>query len=99
MSYKGSVSQTGTAKVRRKTALTLSPLSIDVEEGDAVTFTGKLSEASGPNIGVGIANKTVHLYVDSTDVAQAQTASDGTFSINYTFATGDFQYHVEYKGD
>lgn len=100
MSYRPSVSPTGTAKVKRKTALSLNPLTVDVDEGDITLFTGKLTEASGPNVGQGVAGKTIHLMVDGADVAQAITGSDGSFSISHTWTVaGEYQYFAQYLGD
>jgi len=101
VSYRESISATGTAKVRRKTALSLDPLTVDVDEGTTVTFTGKLSEASGPNSGVGIAGKTIHFFVDNTDTGvSAVTDANGNFTLDYTWTTpGDYTYDARYLGD
>jgi len=101
VSYRASTSPTGTAKVRRKTALSLDPLSVDVDEGTTTTFSGKLTEASGPNQGKGVAGKTIHFFVDGTDTGETGTTdSNGNFSLNHVWTTpGDFTYDVRYLGD
>jgi len=101
VSYKPSASPSGTAKVRRKTALTLDPLSVDVDEGATVTFTGRLSSASGPTAGTGIFFKTIHLYVDGQDTGvSATTDSDGNYTLDYTWTTlGEYTYETRYLGD
>lgn len=100
MSYKPSTSSLGTAKVRRKTALSLDPLTVDVEEGATVTFTGKLSEASGPNIGAGIAGKTIHFLAAAAEKATTVTDTNGSFSFDYTWTDiGEYEFQVTYLGD
>lgn len=101
MSYRGSTSPAGLAKVRRKTVLSLDPLSIDVDEGTTTTFSGKLTEASGPNQGRGIAGKTIHFFVDGTDTGVIGTTdANGNFTLSYVWSTpGDFTYMVRYLGD
>jgi len=101
VSYRASTSPSGTAKVRRKTALSLDPLSVDVDEGTTTTFSGKLTEASGPNQGRGMAGKTIHFFVDDGDTGiSAVTDADGNFTLDYTWTTlGDFTYDVRYLGD
>lgn len=100
MSYKPSASLIGIAKIRRKTTPTLVPLTVDEEEGTTTTFTGKLSEATGPNMGKGIPNKTIHFLVGDTEKATAITDADGNFSFDYTWADmGEYEFQVTYLGD
>lgn len=101
MGYRPSTSPLGTATIGRKTNLTLDPLTTEVDEGTTVTYTGKLTEASGPNIGTGIAGKTIHFFVDGTDTGvSAITDANGNFSLDYTWAAmGNFTYEVRYLGD
>jgi hypothetical protein len=64
------------------------------------TSIGSLTDFEEPNIGAGVAGKTIHLFVDGTEVATAVTETDGSYSINFVWDTqGDYAYHVTYEGD
>lgn len=100
MSYRSSSSLTGSAKVRRKTVLSLSPISIDIDEGEPSLIEGKLMEASGPSQGKGIPGKNIQLFVGGSEVARVVTAQDGSYKLTYTWETaGEYEYLTKYAGD
>lgn len=100
MSYRPASSPIGSARIGRKTQLTLEPLQVDADEGVPVIFIGTLSEASGPNVGKPIMGKTIHFLVDDVEVSHAETDNNGVFSILWTWTgIGNCTSQAKYAGD
>ena len=98
VSYAPSDSPVGNATIiepATQTTLTLDPLSVTAEKGTTTNFTGKLTDT-----GIGVAGKTISLYVDGVEVATAVTNADGSYAIDYTWTvTGSHTYQTKYLGD
>lgn len=98
MSYREVVSPQGRATIKKKATLTLNPLTVNLDEDDVTTFTGKLADAKTGN---GIENKNIHFFLDGVDKGVVATTDvNGDFSFNYKWTiAGDFLYEVQYLGD
>jgi len=97
VSYRPSTSPAGKATIKKKTTLTLNPLTVDADEGDSTVFTGKLSDSQGN----GVPNKTIHFLIDGIDIGlSAPTDVNGDYTFTYVWATaGDYAYVAKYFGD
>lgn len=87
---------TSEMRVRRLLKVTLNPKEAEVDEGGTCFFTGRVEEASGPEVGKGLPNAPLKFHVDDVEAGYTTTDQDGNYSVHLKFEqAGRVKVNVE----